>query len=201
MNAGPTAERVYDALRRRILENAFRPGDRLDPADLAETLASSVTPVRDALHRLVGEALVVTRPGGGFHLPLIDEPALADLYLWHADLLLTALRAGANGLAGRAAGGAEAGNLAERTERVFAGIAAGSSNVEHLRAVRSAGARLHAARRVEPLVLGEVAAELAVIEAAAASDDRTGLRRLIQGYHRRRCRSAAAIVRALYRGR
>ena len=32
MNSGATAERVYDVLKRRIMDHAFKPGDRLDPA-------------------------------------------------------------------------------------------------------------------------------------------------------------------------
>lgn len=198
MNGGPMAERVYDTLRRRILENAFRPGERLDPAELADALASSVTPVRDALHRLVGEALVDTRAGGGFHRPLVDEPGLADLYRWNAELLLTALRHARNGI--RLPRAAPAVDPADRVQRLFTAIAAGSPNAELGRAIRSAGARLHAPRRVEPAVLGEVASEIDALEAAAGNDDAPALRRLIQAYHRRRSRSAAAIVRALYRG-
>lgn len=199
MNGGPTAERVYDALRRRILENGFRPGQRLDPAELADALASSVTPVRDALHRLVGEALVDARAGGGFHLPLVDEPGLADLYSWNAEVLLTALRAAGSGPVG-AARCLEAMDHAERTQNVFAKIAARSSNLEHRRAIWSAGARLHAVRRVEPAVLADVQSEIDALEVTAANGDAAALRRLILVYHRRRSRSAAVIVRALYRG-
>jgi DNA-binding GntR family transcriptional regulator len=36
MNAGPTAGRVYEALRSLILNHGFCPGDRLDAALLAE---------------------------------------------------------------------------------------------------------------------------------------------------------------------
>lgn len=198
MNSGPTADRVYEALRRRILENGFRPGARLDPAELADALASSVTPVRDALHRLVGEALVDTRTGGGFYLPLIDEPGLADLYSWNGDLLLAALRNRTGPV--QPTGGVGAADLADRVQHLFAAVAAGSPNAEYLRAVGSAGARLHAARRLEPAVLDEVAPEVNALEAAIRDGDAPALRRLIQAYHRRRSRSAAAIVRALYRG-
>ena len=72
--AGPTAERIYEALKAYILRGAFRPGARLDPAALAESLNSSVTPVRAGLNILVGEGLVETGTGEGFHLPLVDEP-------------------------------------------------------------------------------------------------------------------------------
>ena len=91
MNSGPTSERVYGALRERILANAFAPGARLDPAVLASELASSVTPVRDALHLLAGEQLVEVRPGDGFHLPHLTGPGLDDLYALNAELRLLAV--------------------------------------------------------------------------------------------------------------
>lgn len=47
MNSGPTAERVHEALKRRIMGREFRSGDRLDPAVLAAPLSSTVTPARD----------------------------------------------------------------------------------------------------------------------------------------------------------
>src|SRR3546814_20892343 len=75
-------ERVYDAIKQRIMAHEFRPGDRLDPAVLAELLASSVTPGRDALHMLAGEGLVEARTSGGFHLPSIDEPGPEDVSAW-----------------------------------------------------------------------------------------------------------------------
>lgn len=92
MNSGLTAERVYDAIRAQILDRAYLPGTRLDPAQLAKELAASMTPVRDALHRLMGEGLVEARTGSGFHLPLLNEPSLIDLYRWSHELSLLALR-------------------------------------------------------------------------------------------------------------
>src|SRR3546814_14778609 len=75
------------------MANELRPGDRLDPAVLAELLASSVTPVGDALHMLAGEGLVEARTSGGFHLPSIDEPGLEDLYAWAGEVAALAIRA------------------------------------------------------------------------------------------------------------
>lgn len=45
MNAGTTAARVYDALKALLLSGTVIPGGHLEPARLAENLASSVTPV------------------------------------------------------------------------------------------------------------------------------------------------------------
>jgi len=200
MNSGPTAERVHETLRKRIMTRAYRPGDRLDPAVLAAPLASSVTPVRDALHLLTGEGLVETRTSGGFHIPALDEPALKDLYDWSAELLALAIhawpRAGAPApmpvvLADQP--------IADRASEIFLAVARRSANGEHPRAVDRLNARLHATRSVEPHVLDGVEEELAAIGLAAASGERDRLRRLSTAYHRRRRRAAAAIVRAVYR--
>ncbi len=200
MNAGATAERVYDAIRRRIMTRGFRPGERLDPAALAETLASSVTPVRDALHLLTGEGLVVARAGEGFHLPQLDQPALNDLYSWFADVVVCTVRAWpANLDKVPPPGGESTEEPAERSARLFAQMAMLSSNAEHAAAIASLNARLHAIRCVEPLVLGSIPAELDAIEAASLAREGAELRRLIAGYVRRRMRHSAEIVRALYR--
>lgn len=197
MNSGATAERVHEALKARIMSREFRPGDRLDPALLAASLASSVTPVRDALHLLTGEELVETRVNGGFHVPGLDEPALRDRYDWSAALLGLAIRGWPR--AARPAPDGANGDIAERTGTLFLAIARCSANSEHARAVARLNARLHAVRLVESQVLGACEDELAKLGAAAGEGARDRLRRGVTAYHSRRRRAAAAIVRAVYR--
>lgn len=200
MNSGATAERVYYALKQQVTGRAFRPGDRLDPAALAEKLSSSVTPVRDALHLLAGEGLVVTRAGEGFHLPSLHEPGLIDLYAWTSEVLLMAVRAWPNqSITAGAPAQATGATLADRTAALFANIAALSVNAEHALAVSALNARLHAVRLVEPHVTDGGAGELEEIEAALSGRDGRALRALLSAYHRRRRRRAAEIVRAAYR--
>ncbi|WP_447726034.1 GntR family transcriptional regulator [Sphingomonas koreensis] len=198
MNAGPTSERVQDALRRAILEHRFRPGERLDPAPLAATLASSVTPVREALYLLAGEGLVETRTSDGFHLPQLDEPALIDRYRWAGNLarLAIASREARRAIAGSHDRPEEPASMAAAT---MARIAQLSGNLELHRAMGSLNARLHAARIVERDILAGTCEELAQIDAALAADDRPLLRRQVTAYCRRRERAAPAILRALYR--
>lgn len=200
MNSGATAERVLEALKARIMGREFRPGERLDPAVLASSLAASVTPVRDALHMLTGEGLVETRLGGGFHLPLLDEPALKDLYDWSMELLLLSIRSALRTPQRPVTPEALAnGSIANRIGEIFRLIAGRSLNSEHGRAVDQLNARLHAVRLIEPHVIAGLGEELAVLEEAAIKDRRDCLRRLIPAYHRRRRNTAAALVRALYR--
>src|SRR3954471_22236340 len=86
-----TFERVYAAIRQRLREGVYRPGDRLEPALLSDQFNASVTPVRDALHRLTGERLVEAPRHEGFRVPLLTESMLRHLYAWHRDLLLLAI--------------------------------------------------------------------------------------------------------------
>ncbi|MES1973353.1 MAG: GntR family transcriptional regulator [Pseudomonadota bacterium] len=197
MNAGLTSERVLDALRRALLEHRFRPGERLDPAPLATTLASSVTPVREALYVLAGEGLVETRTSDGFHVPQLDEPALRDRYQWNGQVARLAIGSREPRIASPA--DAEPDDLADRAAATMARIAQLSGNIELHRAMASLNARLHAARTIESEVLSDIPQELAQIHGALAADDRPALRKLVSAYCSRRERAAAVILRALYR--
>lgn len=196
--AGPTAERIYEAIKACILRGTFRPGVRLDPAVLAEQLDSSVTPVRASLNVLVGEGLVESGTGEGFHLPLLDEPALKDRYSWNSEILGIVLRKAGTDASGMPLGEA-IGNQAVRAATLFLGVARWSPNVEHVRAIALMNDRLHAARVAEAAVLAETGAELDEIADVAERRDGAGLRPLLARYHRRRIRAAAAILRQLYR--
>ena len=197
MNSGATSERVYDALKRRILDRAYRPGDRLDAAVIGEALNSSVTPVRDALHVLSGERLIDARTSEGFHLPPLDAPALEDLYQWNAQVLDIAIRcwrpppypALPPPLA----------EPADQTAALFAALAGRSTNAEHHQGIASLNDRLHAIRITEGEVLAGGDEERAGLLDAAEHGDGRGLRSALGRYHRQRHRHAAAIVRALYR--
>lgn len=202
MNSGITAERVYDTLKRRIVDLEFRPGARLDPAQLSETLSSSVTPVREGLNRLRGEGLVETRTGEGFFLPQIDAPALQDLYDWNSEVLLAAVRL-ANGpiakLDRNNTPGELTASLADRTADLFSFVASLSSNAEHGRAIAANNDRLRAVRIAEEDVFNDGRVEVERAHATIMSGSLVEIRRVISAYHRRRRSRAADIVRGLYR--
>lgn len=200
MNAGPVSERVYDALRRLILEHGFRPGDKLDPNLLAEQLSASITPVREALNVLTGEQLVETHRSGGYYIPALDEPTLKDMYAWANQIVTLALRLWRpwctidwDRIQDKRPG------YAERVADVLAGTARASVNGEHGRAMMLLNARLHAVRVVETEVFPDALEELIALELALDTGDREALRRGLNAYHRRRVRSAASLVRASYR--
>jgi len=197
MNSGVTAERVYDALKARLLSGEILPGERLEPKRFAEELASSVTPVRDALNRLSGERIVDTRTADGFHLPLMSEPVLRDLYQWNGQLLRLASQAWCDGTSWPRADTLAADRISA-TCQLFELFGRRSNQVEHLAQIISVNDRLQAARIAETRVLEGIEAE---IRAMAVGFDREAppvLLRLVRAYHRRRTRAVPAIVRAIY---
>jgi DNA-binding GntR family transcriptional regulator len=70
-------ERVYRAIRERILSGAYGPGFRVVIDALAEEFEVSGLPVREAIRRLEAEGLVIYRPNAGAQVAPAD-PALCD---------------------------------------------------------------------------------------------------------------------------
>lgn len=68
------AEGVYQSLRTAILHGTYRPNQRLVETDIAEELGASRTPVREALHRLGAQGLILkSRHGWVVREFTIDE--------------------------------------------------------------------------------------------------------------------------------
>jgi DNA-binding GntR family transcriptional regulator len=70
-------ERVYRAIRERILSGAYGPGYRVVIDALAGEFGVSALPVREAIRRLEAEGLVIFRPNAGAHVAPAD-PGLFD---------------------------------------------------------------------------------------------------------------------------
>jgi DNA-binding GntR family transcriptional regulator len=193
-----TGERVYLAIKTYLLtESALRPGERIDVRDLNRRVGASATPVRAALHRLVGERLLTSHQGEGFSMPRITEPDLADLYQWTAALLVNAARTVATEPA-LAAMPSDPGQPIQALEDLFARLAARSSNVEVEWAMAAANDGLHRARRVELELIPEFSDETLELRALASKGASAALRQGLVAYHRRRLRLVSAITRRLH---
>ena len=72
-------ERVYCALRDRLMRGGFEPGQKLKIAQLAEAFGTSAMPVRDALNRLTVERALETLPSRTVRVPALSKAALQDL--------------------------------------------------------------------------------------------------------------------------
>jgi DNA-binding GntR family transcriptional regulator len=196
-----TFERVYAAIRDQLREGRFRPGDRLEPAALSDELNASVTPVRDALHRLTGERLVESPRHDGFRVPLLTEATLRHLYAWHRDLVLLAIsgRPGRERRLGEALNRAVGMNAgAPSPDSIFAALAHGSGNPEHGAALEAAAERLQPVRRAESLLLDAAEEESAEILDALRNRDSRRLRNSLVRYHRRRQRMVPELLERLY---
>jgi len=69
---GLGVQRVYETLKRDILDMTLAPGDQLDETRLSARFSLSRTPVREALVRLTSEALVTTLPNLNTIVAVID---------------------------------------------------------------------------------------------------------------------------------
>ena len=190
MSQPGTFDRVYAAIKERLREGAHRPGDRLEPAALAEDLNASVTPIRDALHRLTGERLVEAPRHEGFRVPMLTETTLRHLYGWHLDLLLLAVakhRGPPAEQIGVTEDDAET-PLLDQRNALFLEIASAAGNPEQVAAVEALRHRLEPAQRFEQFFLDETEAETNEILRALQAHDRKALRSSLVRYHRRRLR-------------
>ncbi|MCW3835021.1 GntR family transcriptional regulator [Sphingomonas canadensis] len=196
MSSGGTMMRVYAALKTRVMTGAFSPGERLDPARLSSELAASVTPIRDALHRLTGERLIDSWQHEGFRQPFVSEAGLRDLYGWSSELVAVVLRAAARG-PDAAAPLARTGSFAEDAARLFAAVAERSPNHEHRAAIASLNDRCHLARLVEERIFADPGAELDELAVHVEAGRWGGARRAADAYHRRRLRHVQEIAAQL----
>lgn len=91
LTARSMSERVRDMLERAIVEGEFAPEERLNDREVAERLAVSRTPVRDALHMLQSSGLVERRVGVGWVVAPFDLRDLEELFELRAVLEPAAL--------------------------------------------------------------------------------------------------------------
>lgn len=200
MSPGPTFDRVYRALKSRLLAAGFAPGEHLEPAAIGEELHASVTPVRDALHRLAGERLVEAPFHDGFCAASFTEAELRDMFGWCATLIDLALRgvqvqATAVGPDPTRSGSDYPGEVSD----LFMTMIQGLGPCELAMAIEGIVERLAAVRTVEPAVFDDTAEELGELHFLLASGNVAALRRGVATYHRRRQRAAPDLLAALRR--
>lgn len=74
------ADRVYAAIRDRILDEELLPGEFIREQEVSEALGVSRTPVREALARLANEGFLERIPRRGFRLPTKPLKDILELY-------------------------------------------------------------------------------------------------------------------------
>lgn len=85
----PLWDQAYAELRRALLGGRFGPGERILLRDVATELGISLTPVRDAINRLIAEHVLErggSGQGGGAVVPRIDVDRFDELLTIRCDL-------------------------------------------------------------------------------------------------------------------
>ena len=197
MNPAPTFDRAYPIIKRRVLRGEWSSLEHIDVGLLADDLAISTIPVREILQRLVGERIVNLEPAGGFVMPALSETDLRDLYQWHAQLLRLATRQAEATIEMLPVGPTTDGDpeaFALITETIFSAIVRSAGNIEHVRAMLSAGERLRRVRMHEVRLIPHTAAELNAVISLTEGGRHTDLVEAISAYHRRRLRRVAPLA-------
>jgi hypothetical protein len=195
-------ERIYHALKSEIRSGVLGPDDHIDLQGISDRHRASVTPVREAVCRLIGEGLAAPQRHGGFRIVALDGAQLRDLYAFNAALLARSVAAASLDALIVACGaivvppeGATAVELAAATGDIFDSLSGASGSGELRRAVEACSDRLSAARITEDSVLRDVRGEILMFGHGPSHERRRSLSRRILHYHRRRIEQSDAIAR------
>lgn len=196
MSPGPSFERVYTELKRQLRAGTRPPGTPLEPTAIGDELGTSFTPVRDALHRLVGEGLVENPKHNGFSVPHPTEQALRDLYNWNGEVVAV-VTSRIRPDAGALLSAAESDDPELSASGFFTALAAASGNREHIRTIQQLNDRLAPYRHTEAAILSDLDQEVRAIIEMGAKQNRAGLVRALSRYHKRRISIVPEILAAL----
>ncbi|MEX2495104.1 MAG: GntR family transcriptional regulator [Woeseia sp.] len=172
------SDRVYRAVKARVIACEFPQGRRIFLEPVAKSLGVSTTPVREALNRLAAEDLVIKAPRKGFTTLRLTRQRL----IGHYDitrLLLTHELARLDAQTRRALPEyepiatvlhkvtrrdiADAGVLAVYTGEIFTAIASLGENADIVGAIGRANDRLHYVRMLECQLLPQVQKDLVLL--------------------------------------
>ncbi|MDC7682152.1 GntR family transcriptional regulator [Asticcacaulis sp. BYS171W] len=157
-------EKVYETVKRAVMEGMFWPGQRIEIGRLKALVDTSHIPIREALRRLSAEGLVEAHRREGFSVPLVTEPSLLGHYEW----LDAAVRFAANKGTPPPAHileeidfeGMRALPIADATSRFFLAVAIASGNTGVEATVRYINDSLHLVRTLKESRLPDSRAEL-----------------------------------------
>jgi len=75
------SSRVYSEIRNALMDGQFEPGERLTISHLAEEMGVSITPVREAIFRLVSEGALDMKAATAVHVPIMTSKQLREIQL------------------------------------------------------------------------------------------------------------------------
>lgn len=80
------SERVYHTIRGALIDGQYKPGERLRISALAAELGTSITPVREAIFRLISEQALEMKAATAIHVPRIDADQLREIQIIRSHL-------------------------------------------------------------------------------------------------------------------
>ena len=87
-----TTDQVLHEIRAAILAGRIKPSEQLPEVALARAFGTGRSAVREALHQLLQEGLVVAEPNRGAHVRPIGAEDVIDLYLARAAIEVAAVQ-------------------------------------------------------------------------------------------------------------
>jgi DNA-binding GntR family transcriptional regulator len=190
---------LHKQIRRALQSGHYVPGQRIDPRIVAAEYSTSLTPVRFALYRLVGEGMIDDHARHGFQVPLPTEMGMRDLYDWMERLLAMSVELGGARSRARQPVSAlpEDDDLSNQTWKLFDAIARASGHWLLHQAVRRTNDRLAAIRRAKQELIEQAAEELAELTQLWQAHDTARLNSALHAYHERRKALVPSIVELL----
>jgi DNA-binding GntR family transcriptional regulator len=88
----PLYEQIYGELWNLIFTGQILPGQRLSDREWAQRLATSRTPVREAMRQMARDGVLLGLENGGYQVRTVDPQGLANLYECRAPLAALAVR-------------------------------------------------------------------------------------------------------------
>ncbi len=79
-NGQSLADVVDDRIRAELRAGTLKPGERLLETELAERLSVSRTPIREAIHRLISEGILIIAPARGVMVLELDKRQVHQIY-------------------------------------------------------------------------------------------------------------------------
>ncbi|AHK47433.1 GntR family transcriptional regulator [Ensifer sp. ENS11] len=79
INKGNLSEQVYSTIRSSLMDGRYEPGERLTIASLADQLGVSITPVREAIFRLVTERALEMRAATSIQVRSLTPSELREI--------------------------------------------------------------------------------------------------------------------------
>lgn len=185
-------------LRDRLRSGAYPPGARVVATDVADDLRLSATPIREALSRLAGEGLLEERRGQGFFVRLLTAADIADLYRLSLAYLLIAQDPHRPPPRRASPMPVEPPPEPVRyVERLFAAWMAETASRSLMTAFRMVQVQLGPVRRIEGLIIPDLAGEASELQALSDEAGRAGRLARLRAFHSRRLRLAEPLATRL----